>query len=75
MSESEPNIEPQLFNVSETGHEVVSKFHPEFLARGGEHVIYTVPEHPDVVVKAVAETITSGIRSNTEHGNAPDFLN
>jgi hypothetical protein len=74
MSEQEPYIESQLFNVSETGHEVVSKFHPEFLARGGEHVIYSVPDHPDVVIKAVAETVTRGIRFNTEHGNPPDFL-
>ena len=40
------------FDVWPPGIEAVERYHPEFIARGGDHLVYRVPNHPDVVVKA-----------------------
>jgi hypothetical protein len=38
---------------------LIEKYKPEYLSRGGEHLVYRVPGHPDVVVKASAHKITN----------------
>ncbi len=35
-----------------TGHEIELKYAPEFYAKGGEQLVYKIPSHPDIVVKA-----------------------
>ena|SRR3989344_1895896 len=41
----------KVFSVDKVEHEAIEKYHPRFLAKGGEHVVYDVEGHPDVVVK------------------------
>lgn len=49
-------------------HPIVQKYQPKFLARGGEHVIYDIPGHPDIVVKVETETMRKIQSNNVEKG-------
>src|SRR3989344_773478 len=39
------------YEIDQVEHDLVSRYQPKFLAKGGEHIVYEVPEHPDIVVK------------------------
>jgi len=41
----------KVFSLDKVEHEAVDKYHPQVLDKGGEHVVYTVEGHRDVVVK------------------------
>jgi hypothetical protein len=34
------------------GGDLVAKYQPKFLARGGDQLVYEIPDHPDIVAKA-----------------------
>jgi len=38
---------------------LIEKYRPEYFSRGGEHLVYKVPDHPDVVIKASTHKITN----------------
>jgi hypothetical protein len=58
--EKEPDIEvedakpdEEVFSLENAaGSDLVAKYQPKFLARGGDQLVYGIPDHPDVVAKA-----------------------
>ncbi len=62
------------YELSVVEHELVSKYQPKFLARGGEHIIYDIPDHPNIVVKVKADLIKMVIWWNVEHEQPIDSL-
>jgi hypothetical protein len=40
------------YDILPEDHELVLRYKPKFLARGGEHLVYLVDGHPDIVIKA-----------------------
>ncbi len=60
MGEPEPRPDEEVFDLLQAAdHELVKKYQPKFLARGGEHIVYDIPGHPDVVAKVEVESIKS----------------
>lgn len=57
-----------------TDNELVKKYQPKFLAKGGEHIIYEIPGHPDVVVKVEASVMARIQRYNAERGRPLDEM-
>jgi hypothetical protein len=55
-------------------HELVSRYQPKFLAKGGEHIVYEVPGHPDIVVKLETGLLKEIIEWNLERGQPIDSL-
>jgi hypothetical protein len=43
--------QPSLEVTGTIDHELVKKIQPKFLARGGEHIVYEIPGHPEIVAK------------------------
>lgn len=75
MTEQEPQLPDQeIFTLTDVNHELTNKFQPEFVARGGEHVVYNIQDHPDIVAKASVDTITSLITENMANNNPPDYM-
>ena len=62
------------YEFDQIEHELISKYQPKFLAKGGEHIIYEIPEHPDIVVKAETGLLEKIIEWNAEHGLPIDSL-
>ena len=56
-----------VYELNDVEHDLVSKYHPTFLAKGGEHIIYELPEHPHVVVKVRVDTLKKVMEWNIEH--------
>ena len=79
MSMESPKIEQQKaprpeYELGDIEHEIVSKYQPKFLAKGGEHIVYEIPEHPDIVVKARTASVKRVLDWNVEHGQPLDSL-
>lgn len=79
MSMESPKIEQQKtpkpeYELGDVEHELVSKYRPKFLAKGGEHIVYELPEHPDIVVKVRTASIKKVLEWNVEHGQPLDSL-
>lgn len=76
MSPESPNLGQRTFrpeySVDDVEHELVSSYRPKFLAKGGEHIIYELPEHPDVVVKVRAAFLKRTLEWNIEHSQPLD---
>lgn len=74
--ESRPDEE--VFDVSGvTNDEIVKKYQPKFLARGGEHMVYEIPGHLDVVAKIDINSLRKLLEyrvKNRERGEAPDSI-
>lgn len=51
----------QPYSLEGSLHVAALKYRPEFLAKGGEHLVYDIPGNPDVVVKANALSIGEGL--------------
>ncbi|MES2314631.1 MAG: hypothetical protein V4524_01690 [Patescibacteria group bacterium] len=68
-AESQP-----VYDVLPQENNLVEKYHPKFLACGGDHLVYEIPEHPDVVVKASTFRIKDILVDNAEHGVPLDSL-
>jgi hypothetical protein len=79
MSFEGPKIQPQRmpqpeYELSDVEHELTAKYQPKFLAKGGEHIIYEIPEHPNVVVKVRTASLKKMLEWNVEHGQPLDSL-
>lgn len=48
-------------------HDMVRRYKPQFLARGGEHIVYELPDRPNVVVKVDARVMQMVQEWNAEH--------
>ena len=69
VEKSQAELEGEAYDLSAAiDHPMVKRYEPKFLALGGEHIVYEIPEHPDVVVKVEAETMRKIQRNNTEKG-------
>ncbi len=53
---------------------LVEKYQPKFLARGGDHLVYEVQDHPDVVIKASTFRVKDILANNVEHGIPLDSM-
>lgn len=73
-AETLESIKKSKYELADAKHELVSKYQPKFLAKGGEHIIYELPEHPDVVVKVRTASLKKVLEWNTEHGQPLDSL-
>lgn len=73
-STDEDGDEKDTYELSGVEHELTSKYQPKFLAKGGEHIIYEIPEHPDVVVKVATEPLKKIIDWNVEHDQSMNAL-
>jgi len=62
------------YEIDQVEHDLVSRYQPKFLAKGGEHIVYEVPEHPDIVVKVSTGPLKKVIDWNAEHGQPIDSL-
>ncbi len=62
------------YEIDQVEHDLVSRYRPKFLAKGGEHIVYEVPEHPDIVVKVSTDPLKKIIDWNAEHGRPVDSL-
>ncbi|HEX8946665.1 MAG TPA: hypothetical protein VF829_00410 [Candidatus Paceibacterota bacterium] len=57
-----------LYNKLPTEHEAVIQYHPTFLARGGDHLVYEAEGHPDTVIKASTFKMKDVLIDNAEKG-------
>ncbi|MCX6790402.1 MAG: hypothetical protein NTV60_02635 [Candidatus Kaiserbacteria bacterium] len=57
------------FDAWPPGVEAVEKYRPEFIARGGDHLVYRVPDHPDIVVKVSWRKIKDIVHHCHQEGN------
>lgn len=62
------------YEIDQVEHDLVSRYQPKFLAKGGEHIVYEVSGHPDVVVKVSTGPLKRVIDWNAEHGQPIDSL-
>lgn len=67
-------LESEHYIVSDVDHKLIEQFKPQYIARGGEHIVYDIPDHPDIVAKAAKESVATLIKNNVEQGNPPDYL-
>lgn len=80
MSERPRGIEQQLpdeemFDLTAAAdHELVKKYQPKFLARGGQQVIYEIPGHLDVVAKVEVEPLIRIQQHNQKQGLPPEAM-
>lgn len=65
---------PNPYDNLPNDHELVERYQPKFLARGGDHLVYEVADHPDVVIKASTFKIKDILYENADNGEALDFL-
>lgn len=65
---------PTPYNTLPAEHEAVIKYHPRFLARGGDHLVYEAEGHPDTVIKASTFKIKDILVGNAERGLPLDSL-
>ncbi|MDO8584545.1 MAG: hypothetical protein Q7R85_00285 [bacterium] len=66
--------ERSFFDLENVDHEIVKKFKPEFIAMGGEHIVYSIPEHPDVVAKVNILSVRRILHENRRALQRPDAL-
>lgn len=57
-------------SVDQVKHELSQRHQPKFLGRGGEHLVYEIPAHPEVVVKADKKSMAQILAWNRKHGLA-----
>jgi len=63
-----------IYNRLPEDHELVEHYKPVFLARGGDHLVYTVEGHPDVVIKASTFKIKDTLHENAENNQPLDLI-
>ena len=64
----------ELFGLEGVEHELIENYQPKFLAIGGEHVVYEIPDHPDIVAKVEVMSLKDSITWNDEHGEPMGVL-
>lgn len=47
----EEDIFRELYTVASEDHPLYEKYQPKFLKNGGQHLVYTLPDHPKIVFK------------------------
>jgi len=62
------------YEIDQVEHDLVSRYQPKYLAKGGEHIVYEVPEHPDMVIKVSTGPLKKVIDWNVAHGQPIDSL-
>jgi hypothetical protein len=62
------------YELDQIEHDFVSRYKPKFLAKGGEHIVYEIPEHPDIVVKVSTAPLKRILEWNAQHGLPIDSL-
>lgn len=70
-------MNPEILNPYDNlpdDHELVEYYQPKFLARGGDHLVYEVVDHPDVVIKASTFKIKDILCENADNDEPLDFL-
>jgi hypothetical protein len=73
--EKQPTLaEEDAYELSDIDHELVLKYEPKFIAKGGEHIVYEAAGHPDVVVKVASESLRTTIDWNAQHDLPMDSL-
>lgn len=68
------NPKNEIYGLSNLDHKLILKYKPQFLAVGGEHVVYNIPEHPNIVLKVSILSVKINIDWNANHGRPIDFL-
>ncbi len=63
-----PKFEKSDYDKLPEDHELILHYKPKFLNRGGEHLVYTVDGHPDIVIKASTYKIKDSVIKMTETG-------
>lgn len=55
-------------------HPLVVRYRPTYLGHGGEHIVYEVPGHPNVVVKGNVQAMLLILEWNADHGLPHDAM-
>lgn len=64
-------MNPEILNPYDclpNDHELIQQYKPRFLARGGEHLVYLVDGHPNLVIKASSYKIKDSILNISKDG-------
>ncbi len=64
----------EIFNLDNVDHEIVETYRPKFLAKGGQQIVYEIPEHPNVVAKVAVGPLKEIINWNIAHDKPADSL-
>ena len=62
------------YNLDNLDNDLVLKYQPTFLAKGGEHLVYEIPDHPDVIAKVRIGEIKRMLEINYQAGQPLDSL-
>jgi hypothetical protein len=65
-------IQDELDKLSD--QELVSKYKPKFLGYGGEHVVFSLPGHPNVVAKVHKGSLEGSVQRYVEDGQGFDVV-
>lgn len=57
--------------IESVDNDVVAKYKPKFLSMGGEHVVYEIPEHSDIVIKVPYHAIKMILDFGISHDGTP----
>lgn len=60
--------------VEAADHDMVRRYKPKFMARGGEHIVYELPDRPNVVIKVDARVMQMVQEWNAEHSLPLDAM-
>jgi hypothetical protein len=63
-----PKLESSPFDDLPSEHDVVKKYKPKFLGKGGENLVYEAEGHKDVVIKAMKQPLAEQLAFNTKQG-------
>lgn len=55
--------ENTTFNVSGIDHPRIEKYRPEFIAAGGQQIVFSLPDYPDKVVKVDGRDLLSALKN------------
>ncbi len=61
----------QTYDALPLDHDIVAHYKPKYLARGGDHLVYEVADHPDVIIKASTFIIKDILSSNEKNKLPP----
>jgi len=62
------------YSLDNLDNDLVLHYQPKFVARGGEHLVYEIPDHPGVVVKIRIGKLKKLLEHNYEGGQPLDSL-
>ena len=58
---------PETYSLHDSNHVVVLRYNPLFVGRGGENIVYEIPNHPEIVTKASTTFIKSNLNFNSKN--------